>query len=291
MLSDFSYRIQYWAVILLGAVLRVFPRIVRAWMGALLGQSIYIIGIRVKVTQDNLRRAFPTLPPNAVRQISCRIYRNFGRVATNMVSLSALSRRDVGRWVFTSGFEVLDEAVRLGRGGIVFSGHLGNWELMGALCARLGYPVSFVVASQSNRRVEELMDRIRRSTGIEIIKRRDAIRGVLSALKRGRLVAMLIDQDAHEDGTFTPFFGTPASTPRGPAVFHLRTGAPLIFAQCVRLPGERYRIDLERFDAAGCTDPDELTARMSARLEAAVRMTPEQWFWMHRRWKTHPSES
>jgi len=162
---------------------------------------------------------------------------------------------------------------------------------MGALCARLGYPVSFVVASQSNRRVEELMDRIRQSAGVEIIKRRDAIRGVVSALKRGRLVAMLIDQDAHEDGTFAPFFGIPASTPRGPAVFHLRTQAPLIFAQCVRLPGERYRIDLERFDTASCTDPDELTARMSARLEAAVRKTPEQWFWMHRRWKTRPVES
>ncbi|MDD5087530.1 MAG: lysophospholipid acyltransferase family protein [bacterium] len=281
---------QYWAILALAAALRVVPRRCRAIVGACLGQLIHFIGIRVKVTQDNLLRAFPNLPPKAIKQISRRIYRHFGRVATSM-AIPPITRSDIGTWIFLNGADVLDEAMQANRGGIVFSGHLGNWELMGALCARLGYPVSFVVASQSNRRVEELIDRFRKSTGIEIIKRRDAIRGVLSALKRGRLVAMLIDQDAHEDGTFAPFFGTPASTPRGPAVFHLRTGAPLIFARSVRLPGERYRIDIERFDATGCTDPDDLTARMTARLEAAIHETPEQWFWMHRRWKTHPVAS
>ncbi|MBU0510003.1 lysophospholipid acyltransferase family protein [bacterium] len=291
MRSNFSYRVQYWALLALGASFRLLPRRIRSAVGGCLGQVVYLIGIRVRVTEQNLMRAFPSLPRNAIRMTVRRVYCHFGRVAASFATVLTLRRSDLGKWIFVEGTDVLDEAVRSGKGGLVFSGHLGNWELMGAICAQLGYPVTFVVASQSNPYVEELIDRYRQRTGIEIIKRRDAIRGVLTALKRGRLVAMLIDQDAHEEGTFVPFFGTPASTPRGPAVFHLRTGAPLIFAHSARLPGDRYRIQVSRLDTAGCADTDEITARMSSVFEAAVRKTPEQWFWMHRRWKTRLPES
>jgi KDO2-lipid IV(A) lauroyltransferase len=88
-----------------------------------------------------------------------------------------------------------------------------------------------------------------------------------------------------------PFFGQLASTPRGAAIFHLRTDAPLIFAHSVWLPGNRYRIQHSPFDTRGIADPDELTARMTERLESAIRETPEQWTWMHRRWKSSPSIS
>jgi len=209
-------------------------------------------------------------------------------VATSFVALPRLSKRDLGHWITLSGMDVLQDALKEGRGGIAFSGHFGNWEIMGALVSRCGIPVTFVVTSQTNRRVEEMIDGYRRSAGIEIVKPRGAVRGVVSALRRNGLVAIMIDQDARDDGTFVPFFGKLASTQYAPAVFHLRTGAPLIFARCIRLPGERYHIRLSRFDDAGCTDPDVLTARMTATLEAAIRETPEQWFWMHRRWKTRP---
>jgi KDO2-lipid IV(A) lauroyltransferase len=99
-------------------------------------------------------------------------------------------------------------------------------------------------------------------------------------------VAILIDQDAHEDGAFVPFFGRLASTPRGPAVFHIRTAAPLVFAHSTWLPGDRYSIRISEVDSQGEQDPDVLTARLTAILEAAIRETPEQWLWMHRRWKT-----
>lgn len=157
--------------------------------------------------------------------------------------------------------------------------------------ARSGYPVTFVVTTQTNKLVEQFMDRQRAAAGVEIVKRADAVRGVLSALKRNRLVALLIDQDAHEEGAFVPFFGRPASTPRGPAVFHLRTGSPLIFVRSARLPGERYRLQFSRVDTGGITDADVLTAKMTELLETAIRETPEQWFWMHRRWKTLPPAS
>jgi KDO2-lipid IV(A) lauroyltransferase len=240
------------------------------------------------VTEANLAAAFPTLPNRAIRTLSARVYRHFGRVATSFVEFNNLSQSDIGQWIFVDGFDVLARTLKGGKGGIFFSGHLGNWEIMGAIVARCGFPVTFVVTTQSNKLVEELIDRYRAQVGIEIIKRKDAIRGVLSALKRNRFVAILMDQDAHEDGAFVPFFGKLASTPRGPAVFHIRTGAPLIFAHSIRLPGERYRIRLTPFDSHNEQDADVLTARMTATLEAAIRETPEQWLWMHRRWKTRP---
>ena len=257
-------------------------------LGLLLGQVVYYLGIRRRVTVNNLRNAFPDLPARALAEMAARVYRHFGSVATSLAGIGGLSATDEGRWVHAQGFEPLKQALEEGRGCLVFSGHLGNWELMGAMASRCSIPVTFVVTTQRNKQVEALVDNIRRSAGIEIVKRREAVRGVLAALKRNRCVAILIDQDAHEDGAFVPFFGRPASTPRGPAVFHLRTGAPLIFARCIRLPGERYRIQFEKMNTKGITDPDVLTAQMTSKLEAAIRETPEQWFWMHRRWKTLP---
>lgn len=287
----FSHRLEYLATQAFIPLLRLMPRRCRSAFGGCLGQLIYYIGIRTKVTKENLHQAFPNLPSKAVSQVARRVYRHFGRVSTGFVVLAKLSRNDLGTWIHVTGFDVLDEAIKSGKGGIVFSGHLGNWEIMGAIASQCGYPVTFVVASQSNVLVEDLIDRFRASAGIEIIKRRDAIRGVLSALQRNRLVAILIDQDAHEDGVFVPFFGRPASTPRGPSVFHLRTGSPLIFAQSTRLPGDHYRIRFVKFPTTPTENADEITSRMSARLEAAISETPEQWFWMHRRWKTRPPES
>jgi KDO2-lipid IV(A) lauroyltransferase len=201
-----------------------------------------------------------------------------------------LSASAVGKWIHLRNVEPLKEAVSAGKGAIVVSGHLGNWELMGAIIATIGLPVTFVVTTQRNKLIESLIDRYREAADIEIVKRRAAVKGVLSALKRNRLVAILIDQDAHEDGAFVPFFGRLSSTPRGPAIFHLRTGAPLIFASCIRLPGDHYRIEVERLNTGNLTDADEIIALATARLEAAIRETPEQWFWMHRRWKTSPVE-
>ncbi len=171
------------------------------------------------------------------------------------------------------------------------SGHLGNWEIGGYMAALRGIPSTFIVTTQKNKLIEAKLDSYRAGCGAEIVKRRVATKGILSALKRKRMVDILIDQDAHEDGAFVPFFGRLASTPRGPAVLHLRTGAPLIFGYTTRLPGERYRLHYERIDSTGITDADELTAIMTHKLETAIRIHPEQWFWMHRRWKTLPPKS
>ncbi len=260
-------------------------------IGLALGQLVYSCGIRTRVTRENLQQAFPTLSLRAIKTLAARTYRHFGSVAASLGVTPRLPTSALGKWIYVDNFNLLTQTLQEGKGCLVVSGHLGNWELMGAIVAKYGFPVTFVVTTQTNKRIEKMVDDIRRKAGIEIVKRSDAIRGMRSALKRNRIVALLIDQDAHEEGAFVPFFGRLASTPRGPAFFHFRTGAPVIFARSARIHGERYKIQLERVETSNITDPDELTAKMTAMLEAAIRETPEQWFWMHRRWKTLPPKS
>jgi len=153
--------------------------------------------------------------------------------------------------------------------------------------------VTYVVEAQANPLIERWMNRMRESVGVEIVPRRDAARGVLRSLKRNRVVAMLCDQDAGRAGVFVPFFGRPASTPRGPAVFHLKTGVPMIFGSC---PGDRrgkYRVNFEPLKFTGLIgererDERAIMSQITARLEADIRLRPEQWLWLHRRWKTSP---
>jgi KDO2-lipid IV(A) lauroyltransferase len=273
------------------ALLRVMPRRARGWIGISLGQLAYFIGIRRKTVIENLEAAFPGLPPKAVRKTAGKVFQHFGRVATSVAGLPLLSKSALNHWIFVENGEVMDAALAEGKGCIMASGHIGNWEIAGGIASVRGIPTSYVVTTQRNKLIEAKINHYREACGIEIIPRKVAMRGVLSALRRGRMVAMLIDQDAHEDGAFVPFFGRPASTPRGPAVFHLRTGAPLIFGYSTRLPGERILLHYERIDTTGITDADELTALLTQKLEAAIRIRPEQWFWMHRRWKTAPPKS
>lgn len=286
-----SHYIQYFAIRVLFALFGLLPRRIRGVTGVALGWLGYQLGIRKGVVLQNLRTAFPTLPRAGQATVARRCFEHFGTVATSLSLTAGISREDIGEWIFPEGLECMDQAVAGGKGGIVVSGHLGNWEMVGATCARLGYPVSFVVTTQRNKLVQEWLDNVRRNAGVEIIPRKQAIKGVLSALQRNRVVAILIDQDAHEDGVFVPFFGKLSSTPRGPAVFHLRTGAPLIFMSSYRLPGEKYRFKLENVDIPERADQEQIMGLLTSKLEQAVRLAPEQWFWMHKRWKTPPPAS
>lgn len=286
-----AHYLQFWVVRTLYFALGLLPRRARGWCGVALGWAASAIGIRRSVMRSNLEIAFPGIPQKGKSTIIRRCFEHFGTVATSLSVVHKITASDCGNWLFPCGLEHLDRAVASGKGAIVVSGHLGNWEMVGTACARLGYPVSFVVTTQRNKLVQEWLDNVRRRAGVEIIPRKQAIKGVLSALHRNRIVAILIDQDAHEEGVFVPFFGKLSSTPRGPAVFHLRTGCPLIFMSSYRLPGERYKFVLETVDISEAQSQEEIMAKLTARLEQAIRVAPEQWFWMHKRWKSTPPAS
>ena len=292
-MSRFRHKLEELALLWLGSVLRHLPREVSIRLGESLGALVYLLGVRTRVAKDNLARAFPDLSPGQIERMAKSCYRHFGALLAEFARLPLLRRENVEQLVEIEGRAVLDQSQARGKGGIVVSGHLGNWELMGASAAVLGYPVSYVVTGQENELVESLMDRLREGAGVQIIKRREALKGVIKALRDNRLVAILSDQDAHEAGAFVPFFGRPASTPRGAAVFALRTGADLIFAESHRRDLGKLKVIYELIPQDNLpADPEqaacELTRRFTARLQQAIHHHPEQWFWMHRRWKTSP---
>jgi KDO2-lipid IV(A) lauroyltransferase len=196
--------------------------------------------------------------------------------------------------------EGLDEfraAVDEGRGVVLVSGHLGNWEMGSACLAARGIPIDAVMHRQRNRRFDQDLRETRGRLGMGIILRDAAPRGVLASLRKGRVAALVADQNVAGSGVFVDFFGVPASTARGPAVFALRTGAPVWVGVAVRASGAgpRYRGFVRPLEVELVEDPEEnvrrITAGTARLLEDFIRRYPEQYFWQHRRWKTRPADT
>jgi KDO2-lipid IV(A) lauroyltransferase len=211
-------------------------------------------------------------------------------VVAEYAHLDRLARAPLGEvFVETHGIEAL-EALR-GRGAILLSGHYSNFELMGAMLARLN-PVDFLVKPLSNAGVERFIAGRRIGAGVGCISTNDGTRSVYQALAAGRWVAILADQDAGQRGLFVPFLGRPASTAAGPARLSLKAGVPIVMGFAVRRADGRFDLQVESpLELAEPEAPDavlRLTARHVAMLEARVRARPELWFWLHRRWKTRP---
>jgi len=179
---------------------------------------------------------------------------------------------------------------------VVVTGHLGNWEVAGAALSARGFPLDVVAKGMANRRFGEDLEAARRRLGMRVVDMAVAPREVLRSLRAGRIVALVADQNAREQGIFVPFFGVLAATFRGPALFALRSGAPIFVGACVREPGwpQHYRLWTARIDFAASGDLEgdvvRLTEAHTAVLEQAVREAPEQYFWQHKRWKTRPPQ-
>ncbi len=260
--------------------------------GAGLGDLARSLGLRRRVAEANLARAFPERSAAERGAILVDHYRELGRVVSEYPRLAALVHAPDGEVVAGArGLEHLEEVRAAGRGAILLTGHFGHFELLGAWLGR-GHPVDFVVKPMSNPRVEAMVARWRREAGVGLIPLGAGVRRVFAALKENRWVAMLADQDARRGGVFVPFFGVPSSTAAGPAEIALRAGAPIVMGFVTRRADGRHALDLVRplwsGDARGPEAVRALTARHAAELEQWVRRHPAMWFWLHRRWKTPP---
>jgi len=259
-------------------------------MGAAVGALAYRLGIRARVARENLARAFPEWSAEQREETLKRHYAELGRVALEYASLAELVRAPLGEVLIeVVGIEHLERA--RGRGAILLSGHFGNFEFEGARLGQMN-PVDFVVRPLSNPRVEEEVRRLRAGAGVGTIDA-GSVREVYRAIRAGRWVAMLADQDARRQGIFVPFLGTPASTVLGPARIALATGAPIIMGFDFRQEDGRHVLEvqppLEAPDPASPDAAETLTRRHVEVLEQMIRRRPEAWFWLHRRWKTRPA--
>jgi len=190
---------------------------------------------------------------------------------------------------------VLNEVLAEGKGGVVISGHIGNWELLGQAIAAAGYPIATIAKPSYDPRVTQWLQEWRTTHGLQIVWRDEGNAGkaILRVLRQNGLMAFLIDQKTKTAGYYLPFFGRPAFTPTMPAAIALRTGAPIIFCWHHRRV-KRHRITFERlrYVPTGDTKHDvlALTVMFNDRLESAIRSAPEQWVWMHARWGEMPGK-
>jgi len=258
------------------------------WIG---GLGYRPLGIRRAVVERQVRAAFPGLAEPEVLRIARASYEHLGRTSIEAALISALSPDQV-RAMFerVEGADALAAARAEGKGVLLVSGHLGNWELAGAFVAASGVPIEAVARGMENPLFDRYITRTRHDLGMTVIHDADAVRRVPRAMREGKAVAMLVDQGAVGlASTWVPFFGRYAKTPRGPAVFALRLGAPVVFATALRQPNGKYVMYYERVPVQPTgdreADVDRIVMDYTATLERWIRRAPEQYFWHHRRWK------
>jgi Kdo2-lipid IVA lauroyltransferase/acyltransferase len=251
---------------------------------------------RRRLAERNLAQAFPRLSPRARRRLCRRSYEHLGMM---MVELSGMLTRPLDRLlarVVLDGGEGLNAVMDTHGRALIVTAHLGNWEILTAAHRIMGYPLTIVARPLDSRGLDALVGRLRLKAGIELVDKRNAVRPVLRALRAGRLVGILLDQNAaRHEGVFVPFFGRLASTSKSIAVLALRTGAPIVPVFTWRESGGRHRVSI----GAPIDLPSglghgeaivELTRRCTQAIEDAITARPEQWLWMHARWRTRPPE-
>jgi len=262
------------------------------WLALAIGRgfgrlSYVLLGSRRRLALRQLADALPELSPAERRGIVRRMFLHAGASFAELAQWRRL--RGTG-YVQVEGLHVMEDALARGRGVIAVTGHVGNWELLAAEMARLGYPVTVVARRIRDRRFQALVAELREAAGLQVLDRDspDFVRDVRSGLDQNRIVALLIDQDTRGAGVWVPFLGRPARTPPGAAVLALRKRAAVVSIFIERRPEGGHRITLQPIEEVagrGREDIVSLTARMTEAIESQIRRNPVEWVWWHERWR------
>jgi KDO2-lipid IV(A) lauroyltransferase len=251
-------------------------------------------GLR-RAAEWNLKLAFPDSPEQEHRRILRGMVRQLGWMAGEFSQFPRYTRNTIERIVILDGFENFAEARQRGKGVLFLTGHMSAWELAPFAHALYDQPLHFLARRIENARVDALVTRYRGLSGNQPIDKNQSARAMLKVLHAGGTVGILADVNtSHEEGVFVDFFGIPASTTTGIARIALRTGAAVVPAflfwdENLRKYRLRYEpaVKLARSSDEE-TDVRENTSRFNRVIESCVRAHPEQWIWVHKRWKTRP---
>lgn len=272
--------------------------LLRPWsvrgIGNSLGAMFYHASSRYRnVALRNLRNAFGDSMTEAdVRKTAKQVFMHFARAAVEFFYLLSLSREQIDAMIDLEGAEHLDAALAKGKGCIIITAHYGNWELLARKLVIKGYKVSVIARDSDDPGMTGITTRIRENGGYQVFDKDQPLIGAIRALRRNEILGILPDQN-ESNGIFADFFGRPVATATGPAVFSLRSGAPLVPVFAPRTVDDRYKATAYpaiEFTPTGDEEKDiqTLTALINKAIEREVRAHPSQWLWLHDRWKMSP---
>jgi KDO2-lipid IV(A) lauroyltransferase len=251
----------------------------------------YFIPIRKKVVIENLQIAFPENDQTANKKLAFRIYSSFAVTLVEIMSLPFLNKSNLNDALDCSNPELIIEKYNQGKGVILLSSHFGNWEF-GAIATAIQtqLPFSVVVKPLRNPVVNEWMNKARSKFGNEIVPLGISIRKTYQTLKEKKIVAMVADQRGPMEGVKVNFFGKKVSIYTGPATLSVKTGAPMVCGITIRGKDYKYKMDLVEISQNNLPETEEekileISQRYTSYLEKVIREHPEQWLWMHKRWK------
>jgi KDO2-lipid IV(A) lauroyltransferase len=262
--------------------------------GNALGSIFYCASSRYRNTAlNNLRNVYGEEKSEAqIRAMAKTSFKHFTRGALEFFYVLSLSPDQIHDMVDIEGIELLDKVLADGRGCILITAHYGNWELLARKLALLGYKVNVIARDSDDPGMTGITSRIRESGGYRVFDKSQPLIGAMRALKRNQILGILPDQ--HDMmGIFVDFFSRPAATATGPALFAIKSGASVLPVFAPRMPDGKYKVTFYpriEFDQSGDTQSDvrELTSLINNAIEHAIRLLPEQWLWLHDRWKSSP---
>lgn len=267
-----------------------FPLKIAYGIAVLISDINYLFAKADKqAVQENLKAIFPQKNGQEITLIQKQIFRNFAKYLTDFFRFSKMDLEYIKKYVCIENKSYLDQALAKGKGVIIVSAHLGNWELGAVVVSLLGYPFSAVALPHKNRQINNFFNHQRQIKNIKVIPLGKAVRQCLDVLKRNEVLALAGDRDFTEKGMLLDFFGKPAIFPEGPAAFALKTGAALI-------PGFMYRDDFDRFilrfekplefSASGnkAQDLKFLIENYKNIFQDYIRKYPQQWYMFRRFW-------
>lgn len=295
--SAFRIQVEYYAARGAAFLFRLLPLPLAVCCGRALAYCLYLIdGRHRRRAAEHLGVAFGgRFSPTEIRRLARSMYLHFGTMLAECARIPSLRPEQALASVdWNGGDQVLSELAREGRGLVLAGGHLGNWEMCGLCLNRLGVMGGAIARPLDNPRLEEFVKEMRRRWGQKIWDKRGALRGVLRELRDCGGCGMLVDQDAGKEGIFLPLFGVACSTLPTPAELALRTGAPIIACALHRAGGPmRFRFTYRGpFRADPAAEPEAEIRRLllliNGAFESIIAEAPEQWIWLHKRWKTLP---
>jgi KDO2-lipid IV(A) lauroyltransferase len=287
--------LRYLLIRALVAPLWLLPLGVAGALGEWLGGVVFTLaGGERRKALASLAIAFPERTDAERRALARRCFRHLGRQAAEVLLAPKLDARRAECVIWEPAARAaMDAALAKGRGVVFVTGHVGHWELLARHVALEGYPAYVIGKEASDPHTTRWIERMRTSGKLNVIWRgsQGAAKAMLRALKSNSILGLLIDQDTKVQSVWVPFFGRLAKTPRAAADLALKTGAVPMLGFCVREAPLRYRISMEVVPLPEATGEEavlQLTATLTAGIERQIRATPEQWVWMHQRWKSPP---